>query len=142
MTKRDQQIARLYTAKRLSLGEVGEQFGLSKERVRQILIEQGITDRHSESERGRKLKEETKIAHERVLTGEGTVKTEADHLCITPSALQKRFWILGLRTPRQEAEHGTRSRYVGPHRCRCDLCRKAHATYMREFRRRRKDHVS
>lgn len=32
-------------------------------------------------------------------------------------------------------EHGTRSRYANPHRCRCSECRAAEAAYQREYRR-------
>ena len=35
--------------------------------------------------------------------------------------------------PRLIPEHGTRTRYASPHRCRCDKCRKAHSQYQRQF---------
>jgi hypothetical protein len=34
-------------------------------------------------------------------------------------------------------EHGTNARYVAD-RCRCDLCRAAHAAYAREYNRRKR----
>ena len=39
---------------------------------------------------------------------------------------------------RAEAPHGSVSRYAGPRKCRCDLCRAASSAYHRERRRRMK----
>ena len=33
--------------------------------------------------------------------------------------------------------HGTNAGYVGKAKCRCDLCRKAHTDYCREWKKRR-----
>lgn len=37
-----------------------------------------------------------------------------------------------------DIKHGTTNGYVN-HKCRCDLCRRAWADYMRDLRRRKKD---
>jgi hypothetical protein len=59
---------------------------------------------------------------------------------MTPDALRDIARRIG-RPTRRTPRHGTRSRYVGPEKCRCDLCRAANQRYehARRAARRRRD---
>lgn len=134
MNARDRLIVDMYTKDEFTTTEIGQKLSITAERVRQILVREGVTWRH----RGqRERDQETLIALERLVTGEATWKEEAERLGITVSGLESRFKRRGLRTGRiRIARHGERSRYVGG--CRCEFCKRANTIYMREFRHQRK----
>lgn len=139
MSTRNQMIAHWYTEEKLTLAEIGQQVGISRERVRQILVSQGVTERHYGAKHKEEREKETRLAHQRISSGETTLEWETAYLQLAPGTLSSRFSKLGLTTPRRTAEHGTRSRYVGPEKCRCTPCRMANSVYMQQLRRRRKE---
>lgn len=116
-------MARLYVEDGLTLAEIGERYGISRERVRQIIKPFGLEahyGRRRKEGRARLLRE----AHQRIASRESTTAQEAERIgYASPSGLYGAFSRLGLLLPQKPpAEHGTTTRYRSG--CRCEDCRR------------------
>lgn len=129
-------MARLYAEEGLTLAEIGERYGITRERVRQILKPFGLEAHYGKKQREQRARL-VRQAHERVIARESTVREEAENLgYMCPSSLYSRFWLMGLSLPSRTPEHGTPQRYRSG-KCRCDLCRAANTARMKEMRQAR-----
>lgn len=132
-TERNAEIAHLYVNEERTIIDLAEQYGIHHERVRQLLLAQGITDRHygMRARAGRFNK--TVEAHTRIAEGLSTLAQEAENLGLKPDTLRQRFNRAGLPHVQHIAQHGSRHYYQHYH-CRCDECRTANRDYMRSLR--------
>ena len=122
---RTPEFKRLYEEGRLTMQEIADRYGISRQRVQQILSLVTLS-LHYGVRRGEERANRIVEAWERIGTGEATTAEEAKRLGYSrPKNLQQAFYRLGLkRGPKEPPEHGTLSRYMH-HRCRCELCRAA-----------------
>jgi hypothetical protein len=121
---RDAEILRLYNEDGLDTTEIAGRYGITKQRVWQILA-----PHKPRVHRGQRRRDERTMAlreaHKRIVAGESTTADEAERLGITRPYLRDEFSRLRLRIRRRgKPPHGTISRYV-KHRCRCSRCRRA-----------------
>lgn len=123
-------MARLYVEEGWSYAEIGEKFGVSKQRVHQLLRPLGLErtfDRTTEERTNKAID-----AHRRIVAGETTLEEAAAELgYASKHSLRTRLYSLGLRVqlPRELPPHGTPARYW--HGCHCEKCREARAAYQR-----------
>ena len=122
MTARNQQIVERYL-EGFSLTEVGEEFGITRERVRQILLTKGITQRHGGTKRREAHETQIQAAYQQVLEGK-SAKDVAEIFGLTPESLRDNLRRRGLPIPKPEPRHGTRYYYM-KYECRCELCKEA-----------------
>jgi hypothetical protein len=135
MVERNAEIARLYTEEGLDISEIAGRYGLTKQRVWQVLA-----PLEPEVHRGRRKREERhavlREAHARIVAGESNTAAEAERIGITREHLRDEFHSLGLYIRNKSVpKHGTFGRY-DDHGCRCWRCRRAarehrHANYER-----------
>lgn len=135
--ERSVEMARLYVEQGLTLQEIGDRYGITRERVRQLIKPFGLEGhygRRKREERVRMLME----AYARIESGESTSLEEAKRLGYssrTTFAGAINGLGLKLRKPIPEEEHGTSRKY---HKgCRCDECRRAHREDLYAWRERR-----
>jgi hypothetical protein len=121
------EMARLYVEEGLTYAVIGERYGISKQRVGQLLYPLGLTPQgeRRQIERAQRLL----IAYERIQAGETTLAEEAEALdYASTDSLRTRMHELGLKPRRvmPEPAHGTLTRYNSSRwRCRCAECRRA-----------------
>lgn len=135
LDERAPEMAALYTDERLTFKEIGERYGLTKQRVHQILAPLNLERHHGQRKRDERVDRLTE-AYERIVAGDSTTVEEADRLGYASAAiLRGAFSDLGFKRPPQDPPpHGTTARYTSrSHPCRCDLCLEA----MREKARAR-----
>lgn len=128
------EMARMYAEERLSLREIAEHFGISRQRVHQIIQPFGLEPHY-----GRRTQTEREAilvaAHARIQNGELTVSEAAEELGYASAAsLRSVLRELGLLVPRRRVEHGTRRRY--DEGCHCDLCTEAMRAYKQDLAER------
>lgn len=134
---RDAEIVRLYVAEKLPMEEVGERFRLTRERVRQILRDAGVSSR-SRSEALRTRLSAAEVESVRALhvlyLGGKTLKAVAEAADYSPAELRLRIKSLGLTYPRPLSDypHGTTQRYRRG--CHCPSCRVANAESVAEWK--------
>lgn len=131
MKKRNKNIARLYSDEKLTLEEVGGYYGITRERVRQILVHMGITDRHN----GKTLRqaEREKLAIKAYIwrkRNSATNTQTAKHFNINRNYLNYILHEADLTTPIIAPEHGSQAYNNG---CRCDICKTAHNERMKVY---------
>jgi len=121
-----------YKKEGLTLAAVGERYGLSAERVRQLIspLRGYVANRQPRGQAARTA--EIVAAHKRIVARETTSAEEAERLGYA-SAASFRFalYSLGLRIGRPPLGHGTYASYQRG--CRCDECTES----MREHYRQR-----
>lgn len=128
---RAEEMQRLRDEERLTLAEIGERYGISKQRVAQLLGKQGGS---VERERLEQFQQERLEVVQRVVAGEISVAEAAEISGITvKSFLAYSLDTFGIRLSQSAPEHGTIHRYNGG--CRCAECTEA----MRQTRQRRKE---
>ena len=91
MSKRNDEIVTRYIDDGFSLQDVGKEFGITRERVRQILAHAGITERHQGIHNKLERKSTTQDAYARITEGLITVVEEAERIGIKTTSLYARF---------------------------------------------------
>lgn len=131
-SERQVEMGRLYVEEGLTYREIAERYGISRQRVAQLLEPFGFPrhwGRRRQLERARTLE----AVHERVRSGETSLRDEWEALgYASEDSLRNALLSLGLHFERH-APHGVRWRYNRG--CRCELCKVAHREYMRSLRR-------
>lgn len=131
MSERNQTIVARYAEDGLTLEAIGQEFGITKERVRQIVSGAGVKERHYGS---RRREQETRDAYTRISEGETSVTEEAEKLGLKRESLLDRFRKLDLKFATViKADHGTRH-YYQYYGCRCELCREVIRSYQRSLK--------
>lgn len=138
---RTQAMARAYVERGLSYAQIGEEYGLTKQRVGQILAPLGLGQnrvRVSKVVREQNLR----AAYEKIAAGELTLEEAALQLGYKNGhVLRNALYDIDLRVHvlnYEEPEHGTYARYRSRrYRCRCVECRQANAARSRARSRAR-----
>ena len=129
-------MVRLYEEEGLTLSEIGEQYGITRQRVSQLIRESGLST--GEAHHGVTRRERARrAAHERVVAGETTAESEAEIFGISKWALVEYWRDLGLTVENQftrSPQHGTNYRYRCG--CKCDECVAAMRAEKRRMRER------
>lgn len=125
--ERTRQMARLYVEEGLSYSQIGDQYGLTRQRVGQLLGPLGLQQyRHQAAAARVQLLRET---HSRILRKETTLEKEAPKLGYKNArSLRSALYELGMRivVVHEEPPHGTAARYRSrKYQCRCDECTRA-----------------
>lgn len=128
MDERVQQMARAYVEQGLSYAQIAEEYGLTRQRVGQLLGPLGLA---SAREAASKITREQRLraAYERIMAGEVTLDRAAAELgYASGGSLRSVLYDAGMRVVRDQEEppHGTASRYRSRRfACRCEECRRA-----------------
>ena len=134
MDKRNAAIVEMYVGSKLTLAEVASEFLITRERVRQILNNAGVVERHGNIAYQEDYQADLTAAHQRICSGESTVEQEAKDFGIKRRSFTEALRRHGLKLPSPaSAEHGTRY-YYSHYGCRCDLCRTANREYSRSLK--------
>lgn len=110
----------------LTLQEIADQYGVSRQRVYQIIEPFGLTSHYGKRKQDERVRRLTE-ACARIRTGDSTSSEEAERLgYASAGTLRGALNELGLRLREewQAADHGTVRRYRQG--CKCDECRRAH----------------
>ncbi len=119
-------MARLYVEEGLTLQAIGDRYGLTRQRVDQILKPFGL-EPHWGKQRLATRRHELVAAHDRIHAGRSTSKKEAERLgYASDKNFREAVNAIGLDLRRQwkEAKHGTVLRYRQG--CKCKRCLRAH----------------
>lgn len=135
MTDRQTEMARLYVEQGLTYAEIGKEFGVSRQRVGQILGELDLVDLVAPRARAER-EVALRAAHARITAQETTREAEIEGLGYKNwDSLYSAFRKIGLTVERHHElpPHGTNARYRHKSEpCRedngrpCAACRKAH----------------
>lgn len=132
MTERCARMRRMYYQEGLSMSEIGEHFGVTRQRVHQIIGSAGGEAHYGQAKKDGRVNR-LESAYSRILAG-NSVREEAEKLGMRTESLKTALKKHGTPLPAHVApEHGTHYRYA--HGCRCDECKQAE----REERRKRKE---
>ena len=130
------QMARAYVEEGLSYEQIGERFGITRQRVGQLLGPLGLA-----RDRGvAKIQREQRLraSFARLEAGGTTLSEEAENLGYgSGESLRSAFYELGLRFVREKSipPHGTITRYRSrTHGCSCDECRRANTEHQNRLR--------
>lgn len=130
MNERTQTMARLYVEEGLTYTQIGERYGITRQRVHALLGPLNL-DPHRGERYFRERYQTLSDAHARITEGESSTAKEAERLgYASGESLRKALWRVGLHTPRKETElvHGLQGYRRGD---RCQVCTEAHRLYMR-----------
>lgn len=119
---------RMYLDEGYTMSQIGDHFGISRQRVHQIIGTQG-EDAHYGIRMQQERKERLLQAYERMKDG-STAQAEADRLGITRGSFYVGLNRLGIRLAPESPEHGTLYRYRKG--CHCEECRAANAAAKRQ----------
>jgi hypothetical protein len=140
--ERTLEMARLYVEQGQSYSQIGEQFGLTRQRVGQLLGPLGLQQyrRQAAIERVQLLRD----AYSRIIAGKSTLNEEASKLGYKNArSLRSALYELDLRVVvgYEEPPHGTVARYRSRrYQCRCDECRRANRDRGRELKGKEPPH--
>lgn len=135
MDERVQAMARAYVELGLSYAQIAEEYGLTRQRVGQLL---GPLKLAEEKEQRSSVVREQRLrdVYHRIMAGEVTLERAAADLgYASGSSLRSVLYLLGMRVVLdKEPPHGTVERYRSRKwKCRCEACRRAnseaHAAY-------------
>jgi Sigma-70, region 4 len=130
LVSRVEEMQRLRDVDRLTLAEIGERYGISKQRVGQLIGKQGDS---VERERLEQFQQQRLETIERVVAGEISAAEGAEISGITlRTFLNYSLDTFGIKLTKESPEHGTPYRYNRG--CRCDDCRAARREYRRQWR--------
>jgi hypothetical protein len=138
MNERTREMQRLYVEVGLSYSQIGEQFGLTRQRVGQLLGPLGLQQyrRQAAVERVQLLRE----VYGRIVRQETTLQEEASKLGYKNArSLRSALYELDMRVVLgyEEPPHGTISRYRSRrYQCRCEECRRANRERVAAFKER------
>jgi transcriptional regulator with XRE-family HTH domain len=128
---RAEEMQRLRDEERLTLSEIGERYGISRQRVAQVIGNQG---NDVELERLEEFKQERLEVVQRVVAGEISVAEASEISGITQRSFKMyALDTFGIKLSHTAPLHGTPYRYSRG--CRCDECKEA----QRELRRQMKE---
>lgn len=135
MNERHQTMARLYVEEGLTYEQIGKRYGITRQRVGQILGPLAIA-KHQGARYFAERLQELRATQARINSGESTLKDEAQRLGYAKGEyLRSAFSRYGLRIrvpPPPEPEHGTTHRYQRG--CKCGECRRAIREYNANLR--------
>ena len=139
MDDRVQQMARAYVEQGLSYSQIAAEYGLTRQRVGQLLGPLGLArDREQWSKIAREQK--LRAVHRQIMAGEITLdRAAADLGYASGGSLRGALSDLGMRVnfTLDEPAHGTASRYRSRRfACRCEECRRAHREKCAELKGR------
>jgi transposase-like protein len=120
-------MARLYAEQGLSYEQIAEEYGISRQRVGQILQPLGLAQARGPAARAQR-EQKLRVAYERINAGAITIDRAAAELGYTKAhSLRDALRRIGLTISTVSVpEHGTWARYSSrSHTCRCDECRRA-----------------
>lgn len=132
LTVRNAQIVGMYKDGH-TLAEVAAEFSISRERVRQLINNAGISQRHYGARNKEAYLTKINAAHSRVSELVSTTNVEAKKLGITTDALRAAFRRKGLPSIAPAPRHGTRH-YYQHYKCRCEECLTANRNYQRSLK--------
>jgi hypothetical protein len=139
---RQVEMARLYAEQGLSYAQIGERYGITRQRVGQLIGDLGLAPGRAARSRA-EHEIAVRAAHARLAAGETTREAEIEAMGYKNwDSLYSAFRELGLKVERQHepAPHGTDTRY---RKCRdddgrpCEACRKAHSEVQGRLRGRK-----
>jgi hypothetical protein len=131
-------MARAYVEGGLSYAQIGEEYGITRQRVGQLLGPLDLAEDRTGSKAKKVAREQSlRAVYEEVQAGETTLELAADRLGYSSGhSLRGALYGLGLlvRRERDIPAHGTLARYRSrTHACRCDECRRANREKVREL---------
>lgn len=126
--ERTASMARAYVEQGLTYAQIAEEFGITRQRVGQLLGPLNLA-RDVNARKATRV-QKLRASHERVTTGTSTLEEEAARLGYKSGhILRHAFWSLGLKVvlhPLADPPHGTYARYSSNRfSCRCADCRRA-----------------
>lgn len=129
--ERNEKILRLYNEEGLATTEIAERFGMTRQRVHQI-IKPRVVKAHYGIKKMKKLEAERRVIYDRIVAGELSLREAAYQIKRSPNQLRLYFRERGWLLPKYEAPlHGTRYRYQQG--CKCDECKKAAVDYQKRY---------
>lgn len=135
MTDRDAAIIAAYKDG-LSIVDIAKECKLSRERIRQILVENNVRGRHHGKIKKQAYEQKIKDAYARITEGISTKEQEAEKLGIEIISMVSAFYKRGLKLGgRHTAQHGT-THYYKKYKCRCDKCKTTMRAYTRTMKER------
>lgn len=137
-TQRNEEIIRLYVEDEMTTTQLGRKFSIHGERVRQILMDYGVAERHYGAKARAERTNAVVSSHDRIMTGTSTVKNESEIFGIKPESLTTMFRRYGLEPIRHVAQHGSKSLYQQG--CRCEPCTQANRDSGRALRGKEPPH--
>ena len=121
-------MARAYVEHGLTYAQIGEDFGVSRQRVGQLLGPLGLANEQGPLKKAARV-QALREAYDRIMEGTSTLTEEAARLDYKSNrSLRTALYDLGLRIvlDREEPPHGTMARYRSHiYACRCEECRRA-----------------
>ena len=128
MNERTQRMARLYAEQGLSYEQIAEEYGITRQRVGQLLSPLGLAKARGPAARAAR-EQKLRSVHERIAAGVVEVDAAAAELGYANAhSLRDALLRLGLPSLSEKTipEHGTTARYTSrSHPCRCDECKRA-----------------
>lgn len=130
-------MARAYVEEGLSYREIGEHFGVTRQRVGQLLKPLDLAKGQRQS-KSIVREQNLRAAFARLQAGGTTLKEEATALGYSSGeSLRSAFYEMGLRyvEERTVPAHGTLARYRSrKHGCRCEECRRANRVHQERLK--------
>lgn len=137
MNDRHKEMARLYVEDGLTYQQIADQYGISRQRVGQVLTPLNLND--GGQRRRMAHAAELRTAHARISAGKSTLAEEAERLGYKSAdslggVLRKNGLRFQYRRKSRTARHGELLRYNRG--CRCKRCAAAMRVYNRSLRNR------